>query len=78
MGCAYTYHTHTKRLTEVATRKLPMPTTRPNFAAGKAWICKNTKAYAEIILAVETNQLAYMTVETTVKIWTELKCVHCV
>jgi len=65
-----------KGLAEVATRELPILTTGPNSAAGKAWIYKNAEAYAEMILAVETDQLAHMTTETTAEIWTELECVH--
>jgi len=65
-----------KGLTEVATRELPILTTGPNSAVGKAWICKNTKAYAEMILAIETNQLAHMTAKTTAEIWTKLEHVY--
>jgi len=65
-----------KGLAEVATRESPMPTTGPNSTAGKAWNCKNTEAHAEIILVVETDQLAYISAQTAAEIWTELECVH--
>jgi len=66
-----------KGLTKVAIGELPILTTGPNSAAGKAWICKNAEACAEMILAVETNQLTHMTAETTAEIWTELERVYC-
>jgi len=65
-----------KGLAEVATGELPKPTSGPNSAAGKAWARKNAEARAEMILAVETNQLAHMTAETAAKIWTELERIH--
>jgi len=52
------------------------PTSGPNSVAGKAWARKNAEACAEMILAVETDQLVHMTAKTTAEIWTELECVH--
>lgn len=37
---------------------------------------ENAEACAEMILAVETDQLAHMTAETAAEIWTELERVH--
>jgi len=54
-----------------------MLATRPNSTAGKAWNHKNAKACAEMIPAVETDQLAYMSAKTATKFWTELEHVHC-
>jgi len=66
-----------KSLVEVATEELSMLATRPNSTAGKAWNHKNAKACAEMIPAVETDQLAYMSAKTATKFWTELEHVYC-
>jgi hypothetical protein len=66
-----------KNVLDVAVGTTLWPTTGPNSKAVKDWDQKSAEARAEMILAVEINQLAHMTAPTAPEVWEELERVHC-
>jgi hypothetical protein len=65
-----------KNVLDVAVGTTPRPTTGPNSKAVKDWDRKSAEARAEMILAVEIDQLAHMTASTAPEVWEELERVH--
>ncbi|KAF9032491.1 hypothetical protein BDZ89DRAFT_882396, partial [Hymenopellis radicata] len=65
-----------KNVHDVAVGTTPRPLTGPNSATTRAWVRKNEEAKAEMILAVEVDQLPHMTGADAFDVWTELERVH--
>jgi hypothetical protein len=65
-----------RNVRDVALGITPRPTTGPNSKGVKDWDRQNAEARAEMILAVEVDQLAHMTAPTAYEIWQELERVH--
>ncbi|KAF7365722.1 Retrovirus-related Pol polyprotein from transposon TNT 1-94 [Mycena venus] len=65
-----------KNVRDVAVGTIPRPSTGPNSKAVRDWDRQNAEARAEMILAVEVDQLAHMTAGTAHEIWEELEHVH--
>ena len=61
---------------DVAIGTTPRPTTGPNSKVVKDWDRKSAEARAEMILAVEVDQLAHMAATTAYEVWQELEKVH--
>jgi hypothetical protein len=65
-----------KNVLDVAVGTTLRPTTGPSSKAVKDWDRKSAEARAEMILAVEIDQLAHMTAPTAPEVWEELERVH--
>ncbi|KAJ6574407.1 hypothetical protein B0H19DRAFT_868801, partial [Mycena capillaripes] len=66
-----------KNVHDVAVGITPRPLTGPNSKGVKDWDRQSAEARAEMILAVDVDQLAHMTAPTAYEVWQELERVHC-
>jgi len=65
-----------RNVRDVALGIIPRPLTGPNSKGVKDWDRQSAEARAEMILAVEVDQLAHMSAPTAYEVWQELERVH--
>jgi hypothetical protein len=65
-----------RNVRDVTLGVIPRPLTGPNSKAVKDWDRQSAEARAEMILAVEVDQLPHMSAPTAYEVWQELERVH--